>query len=108
MQIPNSRRRFLGLCGAAALAAIPARSFAQAAAAKVDLNDPTAKALGYVENVASLKPGQEAALKTGSHCGNCALYTVAQEAAGHAPCGAFGGKLVAKTGWCRAYSPAAA
>ncbi|WP_428309544.1 high-potential iron-sulfur protein [Hydrocarboniphaga sp.] len=106
MNPPNTRRRFLGLCGAAALATFPARSFAQSAA-KLDLNDPTAKALGYVENVASLKPGQESALKPGSHCGNCALYATAQEKAGHAPCGAFGGKLVAKNGWCRAYGPAA-
>lgn len=106
MNALNTRRQFLGLCGAAALAAMPVRSFAQTAA-KLDVNDPMAKALGYVENVATLKPGQEAALKAGSHCGNCALYTVAQEKAGYAPCGAFGGKLVAKTGWCRAYSPAA-
>ena len=107
MQIRNSRRQFLGFCGAAALAAIPVRSFSQGAAAKADLNDPTVKALGYVENVSSLKPGQEPNLKAGSHCGTCALYGKAQEAGGYAPCGAFGGKLVAKTGWCRAYSPAA-
>ena len=104
MSHSTSRRSFLGLCGAAALAALPIRVIA-AAPAKLDINDPNAKALGYVEDAGKLKAGQEAAFKTGSHCGSCALYAKAQEKAGHAPCGAFGGKLVASKGWCRAYAP---
>lgn len=104
MTTSPSRRQFLGLCATAALAAIPVRVLAaDPAPAKLDLNDPTAKALGYVENAAKLKPGAEAAFKAGSICGNCKLYVNAQEKAGYAPCGAVGGKLVAKAGWCRAY-----
>lgn len=98
-----TRREFLSLCGAAALAAIPVRVAAQPAPAKLDLKDPTAVALGYVENAAKLSPAKEPTYKAGSHCGNCKLYTAAQEKAGYAPCGAVGGKLVAKAGWCKAY-----
>ena len=53
MQPTTTRRVFLGLCGSAALAALPLS--ASADAAKLDVADPTAKALGYVENVSSLK-----------------------------------------------------
>lgn len=103
MNTNTSRRAFLSLCGAAALAAIPVRVTAQPAPAKLDLKDPTAVALGYVEDAAKLTAAKEPSYKAGSHCGNCKLYTAAQEKAGYAPCGAVGGKLVAKAGWCKAY-----
>ena len=106
MQPTTTRRVFLGLCGSAALAALPLS--ASADAAKLDVADPTATALGYVENVSSLKAADATAagVKPGSVCSNCALYAKAQEKAGYAPCGAFGGRLVAAKGWCKAYAPA--
>ena len=104
MSMQASRRTFLGLCGAAALAAIPVRAHAQAAPAKLDVKDPTALALGYVENAAKVTVAKEPTFKAGSNCGNCVLYVKAQEKAGYAPCGAVGGKLVAKAGWCKAYA----
>lgn len=104
MTFQTNRRVFLGLCGAAALAAIPVRVLAQAAPAKLDLKDPTALALGYVENAAKITTTKEPTFKVGSHCGSCQLYTAAQEKAGYAPCGAMGGKLVAKNGWCKAFA----
>lgn len=103
MTTETTRRAFLGLCGAAALAALPVRLVAQAAPAKLDLKDPTAVALGYVENAAKVTAAKEPSFKAGSHCGNCKLYGAAQEKAGYAPCGAVGGKLVAKNGWCKAW-----
>lgn len=103
MNTQTTRRAFLGLCGAAALAAIPVRVLAQNAA-KLDLKDPTAAALGYVENAAKITAAKEPTFKAGSHCGSCQLYTAAKEVAGYAPCGAFGGKLVSKAGWCKAYA----
>ncbi|MES2885538.1 MAG: high-potential iron-sulfur protein [Pseudomonadota bacterium] len=106
MTMPTSRRAFLGLCGAAALAAMPVRVMSQAAPAKLDLKDPTAVALGYVENTAKITVAKEPTFKAGSNCGNCALYVKAQEKAAYAPCGAVGGKLVAKAGWCKAYAAA--
>ncbi len=104
MSMQTTRRAFLGLCGAAALAAIPVRVLAQAAPAKLDVKDPTAVALGYVENAAKITAAKEPTFKAGSHCGSCALYGKAQEKAGYAPCGAVGGKLVAKAGWCKAFA----
>lgn len=103
MSTRPTRRAFLSLCGTAALAMLPAVARAQAAPAKLAPKDPTAVALGYVEDASKLKPGQEAAYKAGNICGNCKLYAAAQEKAGFAPCGAVGGKLVAKAGWCRVY-----
>jgi High potential iron-sulfur protein len=104
MPLQTNRRAFLGLCGAAALAAIPVRVLSQAPATKLDLKDPTAVALGYVENAAQLTPAKEPSFKVGSHCGSCTLYGKAQEKGGYAPCGAVGGKLVAAKGWCKAYN----
>lgn len=103
MSLHTNRRAFLGLCGAAALAAIPVRVLSQTPAAKLDLKDPTAVALGYVENTAQLTAAKEPGFKAGSYCDNCKLYAKAQEKAGYAPCAAVGGKLVAAKGWCRAY-----
>ena len=99
----STRREVLGLFGAAALAALPVRVIA-ADAAKLDAGDPTAKSLGFVENAAKLDAKSEPTFKAGSHCGSCALYAKATEKAGYAACGAFGGKLVPATGWCRAYA----
>ncbi len=105
MTINTNRRAFLGLCGAAALAAIPVRLMAaDAAPAKLDLKDPTAVALGYVLDAKKVTAAKEPTYKAGSHCGNCKLYVAAQEKSGYAPCGAVGGKLVAKAGWCKAYA----
>lgn len=98
-----SRRQFLGLCGAAVAGLLPLAGTAQAEPARLDVADPVAKALGYVENASRLKPAQESAYKPGMNCGNCRLYVTAQEKAGFAPCTAVGGKRVARAGWCRAH-----
>lgn len=100
----TTRRAFLTLCGAAAIASMPLSSLAESAVPKLDPKDPAAKALGYVDNAAQLKPGQEANYKLGNHCGSCALYSKSQEKSGYAPCAAFPGKSVANKGWCRAYA----
>ena len=75
------------------------------AAEKLAVTDPTAVALGYVEDAAKIDAKKEAAFKAGSTCANCVLYQAAQAAGNAAPCGAFGGKLVAAKGWCRAWAP---
>lgn len=106
MSQANTRRQFLGLCGAAALASLPLSRAAAAAPLKIDAKDPAAKALGYVDDVAAIKAGSEAAFKPGNLCLNCVLYAKSQEKGGYAPCAVFPGKLVAARGWCRAYAPA--
>lgn len=99
------RRGFLrfALASAATASLGPLAVTTASAAEKLSPSDPTAAALGYVEDAETTK---DAAHKKGLKCQTCALYMAAQAADGHAPCGAFGGKLVAAAGWCKAYSPA--
>ena len=59
---------------------------------KVSPDDPTAKALKYVE--ASAKDGQT--------CANCQLYT-GKEGKSYGPCAIFPGKEVAAKGWCSSW-----
>lgn len=64
----------------------------------VTADDPTAKALKYVDN-ASKATGA----KPGSTCANCMLY---QGAAGstQGPCQIFVGKQVKAAGWCSSWT----
>jgi len=55
----------------------------------LDPNDPTAKALGYVND--SAKPDQK--------CANCAQFT-GQASDARGGCNIFAGKSVAAGGWC--------
>jgi len=100
-----SRRHFLrGL--AVAAGAVPLARIAGAGAAelpKLPESDPTAKALGYVENGAALTPQKEASFKAGSSCANCLQYVAAEAKGGYGPCKIFPGKSVAAKGWCRAW-----
>ena len=88
-----NRRQFLGST-AAIVAFTPSLllSGRAVAAAKVDPNDPQAKALAYVHE--SPKPD--------NICGNCQLYSGAADAAWGA-CSIFPGKQVAAGGWCSAW-----
>lgn len=61
-------------------------------AAMVSVDDPTAKALAYVEKSAT--PGKT--------CSNCSLYTGTGGASG--PCAIFPGKEVASGGWCKSWA----
>ena len=82
--------------GALATTVTVSRSEAQAVALKED--DPTAKALHYVEDVHRSKDA-----KPGSMCGTCAVYQGAKGSK-EGPCAVFGGKLVKSGGWCSAWT----
>lgn len=100
----SSRRRFLHLAVAGAAGWCLARGgSASAALPHLAVDDPTAKALGYVEDAAAIDPAKEAAYKKGSTCATCTLYQTAQAEGGYAPCTIFPGKAVAAKGWCRAF-----
>ena len=88
----QGRRSILkGLMGIPVIAVAGFQTSAQAA--MVDVNDPTAKALKYVET----------STVAGSSCSTCALYTGAAGAAS-GPCAIFPGKEVASGGWCASYA----
>ncbi len=95
-----SRRRFL-IVAAMATAALPMaiRLMPVARAAsltKLPLDNPQAKALGYVEDASKSK---HPSFKPGSMCGNCQFFTATTGA-----CALFAGFSVAPKGWCSAWA----
>lgn len=74
-----------------------------AQAPRLDVKDPAAAALGYVENVTHLDTKKYPEFVPGSSCENCLQL---QGAAGNTyrPCGLFPGKLVSVSGWCKGWA----
>lgn len=68
----------------------------------LDPADPTAKALGYVNDAKSVDAKAFPMFKAGSACSNCMQF---QGKAGDAwgPCSIFAGKQVNANGWCQVY-----
>ena len=104
-----SRRRFLTIAVvAAATAPVALRSMnaeaaapaAPAALPKLAPTDPTAKALGYVEDATKTR---HAAFKPGSNCASCNFFKGAKGAA-TGPCTIFPKNTVVAKGWCSAYA----
>ena len=95
--------RGLLIAGATTAMAAPRRSFAQSAP-HVDVKDPAALAVGYVENISQLDLKKYPGYLKGSTCENCTLL---QGSAGenYRPCSLFAGKLVSVSGWCSGWSP---
>jgi hypothetical protein len=96
----ESRRQLLKKVAlGAVLIPLAVRTASAADLPLVGMDDPTAKALKYVEDVS-----KATAAKPGSKCANCALY---QGAAGSAQggCLLFPGKAVKAGGWCSSWSP---
>jgi len=91
----------LGATGAAAFAVC--RS-AGAEPTKLDVNDPAALALGYVENAAAVDVKKYPAYVPGSNCDNC-LQLQGAPGGDYRPCGLFPGKLVSARGWCSGWTP---
>jgi hypothetical protein len=106
-----SRRSFMalaGLTGAAVLVGIrPELTLAQGGTLPhLAESDPTAKALGYVEDASKVDKTKFPAYKPGAQCATCNFY---QGKAGDAygPCQIFPGKSVTAKGWCASHSPKA-
>lgn len=85
-----------------------AEEVTQAAASDLPVlanDDPTAKALGYVQDASTVDPAKYPRYADGQACSNCALYM-----GGDAPqgaCSIFPGKAVMAGGWCSVYAPKA-
>ena len=107
-----SRREFIalaGVAGAAALAGIrPGSALAQGGAQLPHLaeSDPTAKALGYVEDAGKVDKTKFPTYKAGAHCATCNFFQ-GKPSDAYAPCQIFPGKAVAAKGWCASHSPKA-
>src|SRR5262245_17627971 len=94
-----------GFVGAAAVAIPVAAIFtsreaaAQAAMPKLDVNDPVAKALMYVNDATQSKAPN---YKAGQTCANC--VQIQGTSGDWRGCTAFPGKLVSAKGWCSAWA----
>ena len=108
----HSRRSFIalaGVAGAAVLAGVrPTLSQAQAGGNLPHLaeSDPTAKALGYVEDASKVDKTKFPAYKAGAHCATCNFFQ-GKASDAYGPCQIFPGKAVAAKGWCASHSPKA-
>ena len=100
----SSRRRFLinvALVAVAVPVVMRMSGKAHAAAlVPLPLDNPQAKALGYVEDASTTK---NAAYKPGSMCSGCQFFTAATGA-----CTLFAGFSVSPKGWCSAWAKKAA
>ncbi len=100
----SSRRRVLkGLALGATAAAICPREARADEAVKVDVHDPQAVALGYVENASQVDTKKYPAYVAGSNCDNC-LQLQGKPGNNYRPCTLFAGKLVAVSGWCSGWT----
>ena len=95
------RRRFLNLCAGAAAVTLAAKSNS-ADLPRVTPSDPTASALGYVENAATVDPKKYPQHQASQTCANCLQFTKQPDSA-YGPCAIFAGKSVNERGWCAAY-----
>jgi hypothetical protein len=100
---PFSRRALLETLGLAAAAAALARQSLGAEPEKLNVKDPAAVALGYVENTAQVDLKKYPAYVKGSNCENC-LQLQGKAGDNYRPCGLFPGKLVAVSGWCSGWA----
>jgi len=71
---------------------------------KLDPNDPTAVALVYVVDPATLDKSNPAAARyeVGQTCANC--IQIQSDAGDYRPCAIFPGKVVAAAGWCSVWA----
>jgi hypothetical protein len=93
----------IGLTAGCAAAAWPAVRTHADSASRLDVNDPAAKALGYVENAADVDAKKYPGYSTGSNCENC-LQLQGSAGNNYRPCSVFPGKLVSVSGWCTAWT----
>ena len=106
-----TRRRFLATvaiavpAGAALLDAVVNTASAEAALPKLDMADPSAKALLYVDDASKVdhKNPLAARYAADQKCSTCAQI---QGKVGdpYRPCGIFPGKLVSSNGWCSVWA----
>jgi hypothetical protein len=75
-----------------------------AEAPRLDVKDPAAMALGYVENVARVDTKKYPEFVPGSSCENC-LQLQGTPGNNYRPCAVFPGKLVSVSGWCKSWTP---
>jgi hypothetical protein len=102
----NDRRQFLAGLSLSAVAGVVAtlapRLSLAADLPHLTLDDPTAKALGYTEDSASVDAAKFPMHQAGMACSNCNFFQGGSAAYG--PCQIYSGKSVNAKGWCSGYA----
>jgi hypothetical protein len=91
------------LAAGAAAVALPVRPARSAELPHLDVHDPAAVAVGYIENAADVDPKKFPRYVAGSNCDNC-LQLQGKPGNNYRPCTLFPGKLVAVSGWCSGWT----
>lgn len=102
----TDRRRFMSLCAGAVAATLAVRESRAEDLPHVSPTDPTAQALGYVEDASTLDAKKFPQHQPSQACANCNQFTK-QPGSAYGPCTIFSGKSVSERGWCSAYVPKA-
>ena len=103
---PLSRRdvlKTLALGAAAAVGLETHRSRGAESGQKLDIRDPAAVRLGYVENASQVDTKKFPQFVPGSNCDNC-LQLQGKPGNNYRPCSLFPGKLVSVSGWCSGWT----
>jgi hypothetical protein len=100
-----TRRTLVKTLGVAAAvtALLPPRRSQAAEPPHLDVKDPAAAKLGYVENASQVDLKKYPAYVKGSVCDNCLLLQ-GNSGPHYRPCSLFPGKLVSVDGWCSGWS----
>jgi hypothetical protein len=102
-----SRRSALKLMSMAAAAAVLGETVAGGADAPalvpLTSDDPTAKALGYVNNTNLVDAATNPTHQPSQHCGTCVQYQ-GKPGAARGGCNIYPGKSVSVNGWCRVWT----
>lgn len=69
----------------------------------LSVDDPTAKALAYRENAATVDAQQFPSYRPGQKCSTCEQL-LGQAGQAWRPCNLFADRLVSAEGWCRAWT----
>jgi hypothetical protein len=101
-------RRSIVKSGLIAGALLPAAGFmagtaSAAALPPLDPNDPTAKALGFVNDVSQVDSKSHPTFKAGQKCATCAQFQ-GKPGDATAACTIFAGKSVPQGGWCQVWA----
>jgi hypothetical protein len=71
---------------------------------RLDVKDPMAVALDYVESASQVDRKKYPGYAQGSNCENC-LQLQGSPGNNYRPCSLFPGKLVSVSGWCKGWTP---
>jgi hypothetical protein len=108
MKDPNasliSRRGFVqSVCLATTVGALSIRDAMSDELPRLDVKDPAAMAVGYVENASEVNVRKYPAYVQGANCENC-LQLQGKAGNKYRPCSLFPGKVVAVSGWCSGWT----